>query len=176
MNRAKQEHFHTHWAIQMQKSTHVFLQISPDISSQNIIAQNSCFYTVISLNIEWSHINFAIQFLIFKKNILYMFEKITQFCISICIMKLINQKPPNKFCTTQFIVPNLKLASVLLPLKLLGIVDQYSRYMRYTEIEHFPRKEMMKMMMTLMTKLVLTTLFKIYEDLEMRMIYYLIFW
>ena len=31
-----------------------------NISSQKIIAQNSFFYTVISLNIKWSHINFEI--------------------------------------------------------------------------------------------------------------------
>ena len=33
-----------------------------------------------------------------------MFEKITLFCISICIMKLINHKTQNNFFSTQIIV------------------------------------------------------------------------
>ena len=38
------------------------------------------FYT---LNIKWSHIEFAIQIMILKKNVLDIFEKISLFCISI---------------------------------------------------------------------------------------------
>ena len=40
-----------------------------------------------------------------KKKILYMFEKITLFCISICIMKLIKHKTQNNFFSAQIIVP-----------------------------------------------------------------------
>ena len=77
------------------------------------MTKNSFFYTVISLNIKWSHINFAIQIMILQKKILYMFEKITLFCISICIMKLIKHKTQNNFFSTQIIVggENMKKAS-----------------------------------------------------------------
>ena len=104
MNGSKRGHFLAHWAIQMPKSAQIFLQTSADICRKNFIATNSFFYTVISLNIKWSHINFAIQIMNLQKNFLYMFEKITLFCISICIMKLIDQKTQNNFCSTQIIV------------------------------------------------------------------------
>ena len=44
-----------------------------------------------------------------QKNFLYMFEKITLFSISICIMKLIDQKTQNNFCSTQIIVDGFAL-------------------------------------------------------------------
>ena len=41
----------------------------------------------------------------FYQNFFTKFEKITLFCISICIMKLINQKTQNNFFSAQIIVP-----------------------------------------------------------------------
>ena len=40
----------------------------------------------------------------FFQNFFTKFEKITLFCISICIMKLINQKNQNNFFSAQIIV------------------------------------------------------------------------
>ena len=89
----------------MPKSAQIFLQTSADICRKNFIATNSFFYTVISLNIKWSHINFAIQIMIFLKKIFNMFEKIILFCTSIYIWKLISQKTQNNFFSAQIIVP-----------------------------------------------------------------------
>ena len=104
MNWSKLGHFLVYSAFQMHKSTQIFLQTSPDISSQKIIAQYSFFYTVIPLNIKWSHVDFAIQIMIFLKKFFNMFEKIILFCTSIYIWKLISQKTQNNFFSAQIIV------------------------------------------------------------------------
>ena len=101
MNWSKLGHFLVYWTYWAQ----IFLQTSPDISSQQIKAQYSFFYTVIPLNIKWSHINFAIQIMIFLKKFFNMFEKIILFCTSIYIWKLISQKTQNNFFSAQIIVP-----------------------------------------------------------------------
>ena len=105
MNWSKLGHFLVYWTFQIQKRAQIFLQTSPDISSQKIIAQYSFFYTVIPLNIKWSHVDFAIQIMIFLKKFFNMFEKIILFCTSIYIWKLISQKTQNNFFSAQIIVP-----------------------------------------------------------------------
>ena len=65
----------------------------------------------------------------FKKNS-YMFEKITLFCISICIMKLIKHKTQNNFFSTQIIV----LGFPWVPVRLKSEGPQTSSFSKISKV------------------------------------------
>ena len=92
----------------MQESAKIFWQTSPDIYSIDNIAQSSFFHTLISLTIIVSHHYFPIQIVKFFLKFMNMFGKINLFCISICIMKHLNQKTQNNWFSTQIIVQGVR--------------------------------------------------------------------
>ena len=89
----------------MQESAKIFWQTSPDIYSIDNIPPSSFFHTLISLTIIVSHHYFPIQIVKFFLKFMNMFGKINLFCISIYIMKHLNQKTQNNWFLTQIIVP-----------------------------------------------------------------------
>ena len=91
----------------MQESAKIFWQTSPDIYSIDNIAPSSFFHTLISLTIIVSHHYFPIQIVKFFLKFMNMFGKINLFCISICIMKHLNQKTQNNWFSTQIIVEGI---------------------------------------------------------------------
>ena len=122
-----------HWAIQMYKSSQIFSQTSPHIST-NIDYNTKLIFLEYKLtqylNESCQNCNIkCIYFLFFLNN----FENPTLFCISISIMKLLNPKTQNNFCSSQIIEQGIQKVTMY------NVVQNEKRFSYALNIANFKR-------------------------------------